>query len=60
MRRQHGVHSLRVVHAHIMPLQVGAHIQATLYVIAEKTADIIIDDYLLEIVLYESHGTCIK
>jgi choline dehydrogenase-like flavoprotein len=41
----HGVSSLRVVDASIMPLQVGAHIQATVYAIAEKAAQMIVDDH---------------
>ncbi|KAJ5788245.1 Glucose-methanol-choline oxidoreductase [Penicillium paradoxum] len=40
----HGVRSLRVADASIMPLQVGAHIQATVYAIAEKGAAMILDD----------------
>lgn len=54
------VHGLGVVDASIMPLQVGAHIQATLYVIAEKTAEMITDDYIARLVLYESRESCIK
>ncbi|KAJ5365179.1 Glucose-methanol-choline oxidoreductase [Penicillium concentricum] len=45
MLQVHGVHALRVVDASIMPLQVGAHIQATVYAIAEKAAEMIIEDY---------------
>ncbi|KGO73806.1 Glucose-methanol-choline oxidoreductase, N-terminal [Penicillium italicum] len=45
MLQVHGVHALRVVDASIMPLQVGAHIQATVYAIAEKAAVMIMEDY---------------
>ncbi|KAJ4464622.1 hypothetical protein C8J55DRAFT_566723 [Lentinula edodes] len=37
----YGTSNVRVVDASIMPMQIGAHIQATVYAIAEKAADII-------------------
>lgn len=42
--RVHGVKSLRVIDASIMPLHVSAHIQATVYAIAEKGASMILED----------------
>ncbi|KAH8815544.1 putative choline dehydrogenase [Xylogone sp. PMI_703] len=46
--RVHGVKGLRVVDASIMPLQVSAHIQATVYAIGEKGASLILEDYYQE------------
>ncbi|MCJ1252156.1 hypothetical protein MMC30_009395 [Trapelia coarctata] len=41
----YGVRGLRVVDASIMPLQISAHLQATVYAIGEKGAELIMEDW---------------
>lgn len=43
--RVYGVRGLRVIDASIMPTQIGAHPQATVYAIAEKGAAMIREDW---------------
>ena len=43
--RVYGVKGLRVCDASIMPLQIGAHLQATVYAIGEKGANMIKEDW---------------
>lgn len=42
--RVYGVRGLRVVDASVMPLQISAHLQATVYAIAEKGSEMIKED----------------
>ncbi|PHH84254.1 hypothetical protein CDD83_2243 [Cordyceps sp. RAO-2017] len=46
--RVYGVGGLRVVDASVMPLQISAHLQATVYAIAEKAAQMIVEDLVDE------------
>ncbi|KAK0726371.1 hypothetical protein B0T21DRAFT_385647 [Apiosordaria backusii] len=40
----YGVNGLRVIDASVMPLHISAHLQATVYAIGEKGADMILED----------------
>lgn len=44
--RVYGVKGLRVCDASVMPLQISAHLQATVYAIAEKGAEMMWEDWL--------------
>lgn len=46
--RVYGAKGLRVVDASVMPLQIGAHLQATVYAIGEKAAAMILEDAALD------------
>lgn len=46
--RVYGVRGLRVIDASIMPMQISAHLQATIYAIAEKGAHMILEDWKLK------------
>ncbi|KAI4219242.1 MAG: hypothetical protein L6R36_008454 [Xanthoria steineri] len=43
--RVYGVRGLRVCDASVMPLQIAAHLQATVYVIGEKGAEMVKEDW---------------
>lgn len=43
--RVYGTRGLRVCDASVMPLQISAHLQATVYAIGEKGADMLVEDW---------------
>ena len=46
--RVYGVRGLRVVDASVMPLEISAHLEATVYGIAEKGGEMVGEDWRLE------------
>ncbi|KAL9102986.1 MAG: hypothetical protein Q9163_001939 [Psora crenata] len=44
--RVYGVRGLRVCDASVMPLQIAAHLQATVYAIGEKGANLLVEDWI--------------
>ncbi|KAL9129465.1 MAG: hypothetical protein Q9217_002099 [Psora testacea] len=44
--RVYGTRGLRVCDASVMPLQIAAHLQATVYAIGEKGADVLAEDWM--------------
>ncbi|KAF5368922.1 hypothetical protein D9758_002937 [Tetrapyrgos nigripes] len=48
----YGTSNLRVVDAGVMPIMLAAHIQSTLYAVAEKAADLIKGQYIYKVVRF--------